>query len=121
MRTSLRERFESSYIAVPEAGCWLWEKGVGSTGYGHIFYQGKMLKAHRVSWELHRGLILKDMCVLHKCDVPSCVNPDHLFLGTHKDNKRDSMKKGRHYIPTIEEGAIGRAQRWNKKDAEVKA
>lgn len=54
--------------------------------------------AHRVSWELHNGSIPDNMFVLHKCDIGQCVNPDHLFLGTHKDNCQDGLKKGRMYI-----------------------
>jgi len=55
----------------------------------------KVNGAHRVSWELHHGPILKNLCVLHTCDIPACVNPNHLFLGTKWDNIHDAMKKGR--------------------------
>lgn len=53
------------------------------------------MHAHRVAWLIFKGLIPKDCHVLHKCDIPSCVNPDHLFLGTNLDNMRDKVKKGR--------------------------
>ena len=74
--------------------CWLW---TGSANiYGDIFKigVGKML-AHRASWEIHFGEIPDDIKVLHKCDVPLCVNPEHLFLGTTLDNIADKVSKGR--------------------------
>jgi hypothetical protein len=79
-------------------GCWLW-RGHASKGYGLFAEDG--LKArkrvHRFSWELHFGEIPTGMLVCHKCDVPRCVRPDHLFLGTHKDNHDDMVRKGRRH------------------------
>ena len=77
--------------------CWNWIGEKKSGGYGIVRPIGprKRLKAHRVSWELAKGDILGDLNVLHKCDNPSCVNPDHLFLGTQLDNVRDMWAKGR--------------------------
>lgn len=62
-------------------------------------HNGKMLKAHRVSWEIHNGPILPKMCICHKCDIPSCVNPQHLFMGTQKQNVEDCLNKKRHKNP----------------------
>jgi hypothetical protein len=68
-------------------------KGYGQIGAGGT--GGKMLKAHRVSWEIHKGQIPGGMNVLHNCDTPLCVNPKHLFLGTTADNNKDMVDKGR--------------------------
>lgn len=95
MRKTTRERFEEKYIPVTETGCWLWTGSQTEQGYGHIRINNITVIAHRFSWFLYHGRIEKDICVLHKCDVPSCVNPEHLFLGTRKDNVRDCIKKDR--------------------------
>lgn len=92
---SVKERFESKYIAVTETGCWIWIAGTNKHGYGRIQNGGSKL-AHRVSWEIHCGPVPEGFSVLHHCDTPPCVNPHHLFLGKDLDNVRDCMKKGRH-------------------------
>lgn len=90
-----RERFFESYTPEPNTGCWLWTKSVDNGGYGGISINGKDFLAHRFSWFLHNGAIPKKLWVLHTCDMPSCVNPDHLYLGTHQDNMDDMVKRGR--------------------------
>jgi hypothetical protein len=80
--------------------CWLWIGAKKATGYGYTSLSGKGVRAHRASWEIHRGPIPDGLCVLHKCDNPPCVNPDHLFLGTQQDNMTDKYNKGRQNIPS---------------------
>ena len=83
---------------IKKEGCWDWN-GYKSIGYGTLRYDGKLLHAHRASWIINNGNIPAGLQVLHKCDNPSCSNPEHLFLGTQKDNIRDMMSKNRMFIP----------------------
>jgi hypothetical protein len=82
-------------IPEPMSGCWLWTGAIASHGYGHTRFDGETWYAHRLSWHAHRGPITPGMWVLHRCDVPACVNPAHLFLGTATDNAQDRENKGR--------------------------
>ena len=76
--------------------CWVWTGGLYEGGYGNfLYYTGKNIGAHRYSWIYHYGEIPQGLQVLHKCDNPPCVNPEHLFLGTHQDNMDDMMAKDR--------------------------
>lgn len=75
--------------------CWLFS-GATVRGYGQIRFKGKTCLAHRVSFQLHKGEIPKNKELLHSCDVPNCVNPDHLSVGTRSDNMQDCVKKGRY-------------------------
>lgn len=90
--------FEDRYMPEPNRGCWLWLQAVDKDGYGKLGMGGKTLKAHKFSYELHNGPITRGLHVLHSCDMPSCVNPDHLSLGTHTDNMRDQIRKGRKVV-----------------------
>ena len=98
MRNEL-DRFWEKVNKKDSISCWEWNAGKYRGGYGHfrrlIDDKWKMYKAHRFSYELHKGEIPKGFLVCHSCDNPSCVNPDHLFLGSPKDNMEDMIKKGR--------------------------
>jgi len=87
--------FDSKYTEEPNTGCWLWTGAINSSGYGNVRYNGKVDGAHRISYLLYKGPIVHNLNVLHTCDNPCCVNPDHLFLGTAKDNVLDCKSKGR--------------------------
>jgi hypothetical protein len=98
MRITTRERFERKVLPWFEPnGCQLWIGTINkqSGGHGRFYLNKKYPTAHRVSYELYVGPIPNDMQVLHKCDNPPCVNPDHLFLGTQQDNIADMGAKGR--------------------------
>lgn len=88
------ERFHSKYKEAVDTGCWVWKTDCVH-GYGSFWLQGKVYRAHRASYMLFSGVIPLGMNVLHTCDNPSCVNPQHLFLGTQQDNMTDKRLKGR--------------------------
>jgi hypothetical protein len=81
-------------------------KTLAKNGYGKIWINGKTKGTHRVAWELIYGSIPNGLNVLHRCDVPSCVNPYHLFLGTNSDNIKDAFRKGRMKSPWAEGGKL---------------
>ena len=97
---TLRERFDSKWMPEPNSGCWLW-LGTTTGCYGGMTIGSRrdgtrrFIGAHRVSFELHIGPIPAGLSVLHKCDTPFCVNPDHVYLGTHDDNMADMKLRGR--------------------------
>lgn len=96
-RADLKQRL--MYRVKKTDSCWIWVGPVdyreGFKPYGRMWKDGTTVVAHRVSWQVYRGPIPRGMLVLHHCDNASCVNPDHLFLGTYRDNTQDMMQKNR--------------------------
>lgn len=99
------ENFWSKVEKIPFHSCWEWI-AAQKDGYGRFGSSGY---AHRYSYELHKGKIPQGLFVCHHCDNPSCVNPDHLFLGTNEDNVRDMFQKNRNSPPPYRAG-------WNRKE-----
>lgn len=93
-KESLQERFEKNIVPEPMSGCWLWEGARDGAGYGSMSYGDGInkIRSHRAAYILYNGPIEEDFLVLHKCHNKLCANPDHLYLGTAKQNRLDSIK-----------------------------
>jgi hypothetical protein len=119
---SLKERLFAKCEPDPKSGCWNWRGATQHSGHGHIFAEPpgrRSVMAHRASWEIIHGPIPEGLCILHKCDNPRCINPDHLCLGTKADNSQDMVSKRRqkrgselpHSKLTVEDVRLIRASR----------
>lgn len=91
----LLDRLLAGSIPEPNSGCWIWEGTIATSGYGWI-YAGRRLYTHRASYALHCGPVPDGKVVRHRCDVPLCINPAHLILGTQAENIGDTVRRGRH-------------------------
>lgn len=121
---SFEERLIASFEKNEETGCWEWAKKTGS-GYGSIDYKGKLLGAHRASYMFYNSADLSpEQCVLHKCDNRKCVNPDHLYVGDRKQNRKDFMERhprAKEIVETgIKAGTEGVKRFWTSMDEEEK-
>lgn len=113
---TLLERFDAKFVRGSDAECWMWTAGLRG-GYGGIKVGRTVRLAHRVAYELYIGPIPEGLCVCHHCDVRTCVNPAHLFLGTNADNVVDRNFKNRQ----ARGEKIGRAKLTETKVLEIRA
>lgn len=127
-RGTLRERFERSYRKNATTGCWLWTGQRNDEGYGRIAVKGqKMQLAHRIAWMLYKGPIPRESRhrnglahILHHCDNPRCVNPDHLYAGDDQANTHDKIARGRYRRGQIEGSKVGTAKLTEEQVALIK-
>ena len=96
IKIDVMKRFENFIIPITESGCWIWTGGSDKRGYGKFWMGDRYESSHRASYLLHKGLIPDDKLILHKCDIPACVNPEHLYCGTYSENTRDAIKRNRY-------------------------
>ena len=117
-RPPVEERFRARIDKT--STCWLWTGTINARGYGEMRWNGPLRLAHRISYELHNGPIEPGLLVCHSCDVRSCVNPAHMFVGTYRDNARDMVAKGRDYRPHLHGERNGGAKLTNDQAAIIR-
>jgi hypothetical protein len=113
---TIAERFMEHVNKTPS--CWIWTASTDRDGYGHMWVDGKLIPTHRLAYLLFVGDIQNNFYVLHSCDNPICVNPNHLFLGSQTDNMQDMIKKNR--IPPRSGENNGRSKITQKQAVEIK-
>jgi hypothetical protein len=104
-------RFYDKIAAPDHRGCCIWIAGRSTSGYGQFRLDRRLEAAHRLAWQWAHGPIPAGMKVLHRCDIPACVNVEHLFLGTDQDNARDRAAKGRNRDQTGENNNLAKLDR----------
>ena len=108
--TPVVDRVLEKIVRIPFSGCWVFMGATNGFGYGIVGTGGRGApndRAHRITYRHFCGEIPSGMFVCHRCDVPSCCNPDHLFLGTNQDNVRDMISKGRNSPPPRNRHVVG--------------
>jgi hypothetical protein len=95
-RIPISQKIDDKVLRIPESGCWIWLGSITNHGYGTMTLGARTnISAHRASYELKHGPIPDGMLALHTCDIKCCVNPDHIFIGTQKENMADKVRKNR--------------------------
>lgn len=102
-------------------GCWNWMRAINTSGYGWVAWNKTQTAAHRVAWEITNGSIPSGMHVLHHCDNTKCVNPSHLYLGTHTDNMRDRADRRRSNHQKLSVRDVSEIRRMRKLGATCQA
>jgi HNH endonuclease len=92
---NIEEKFYNCIEIITETGCWIWLRSLNNSGYAIVNESRKIIPMHRWSYERFKGKIPENMCVCHSCDIRSCVNPNHLWLGSWQDNINDKVNKNR--------------------------
>lgn len=93
---AMKAKFDK--FVIKSEGCWDWSGTKNKQGYGGMLHRHKVLKAHRVSYMIHKGMIPDGLFILHRCDNTSCSNPEHLFLGNQSENMIDMVSKNRNHV-----------------------
>lgn len=101
-------------------GCWTYTGFRDAKGYGKVGWRRRVVSAHRLAWELTHGPIPNGLWACHRCDNPSCVRPDHIFLGTPQDNTLDSVRKNRWHRPQSENNSLKRNPPRGEKNVKAK-
>ena len=115
--TPIEKRFDEKYVVEANSGCWLWTGSVrsGRDDRPILHINGKPVLAYRYAFERFVGPIPEGRMICHKCNVPTCVNPDHVYAGTAKDNMRDCLNAGNHVSQTDPVGTRERARRLGRR------